>query len=75
MPVPFSKVVLLPGMKWPHAAAMPHSELERSLSPPTIRPVPFPCPHWIHLRTTNPNESAFATVRRRHRKNSKQRHP
>jgi transposase-like protein len=25
----------------------------------------FPAPHWIHLRTTNPIESAFATVRLR----------
>ncbi|BDM70186.1 hypothetical protein HEK616_36730 [Streptomyces nigrescens] len=23
----------------------------------------FPAEHWIHLRTTNPIESAFATVR------------
>jgi transposase-like protein len=28
----------------------------------------FPATHWIHLRTTNPIESTFATVRRRHRK-------
>lgn len=25
----------------------------------------FPAPHWIHLRTTNPIESAFATVKAR----------
>ncbi len=25
----------------------------------------FPAEHWIHLRTTNPIESAFATVRHR----------
>jgi transposase-like protein len=25
----------------------------------------FPAPHWIHLRTTNPIESTFATVRHR----------
>ncbi|HRV99635.1 MAG TPA: IS256 family transposase [Aminobacteriaceae bacterium] len=28
----------------------------------------FPAMHWIHLRTTNPIESTFATVRLRHRR-------
>jgi transposase-like protein len=28
----------------------------------------FPAAHWIHLRTTNPIESTFATVRLRHRR-------
>jgi len=28
----------------------------------------FPADHWIHLRTTNPIESTFATVRLRHRR-------
>ncbi len=28
----------------------------------------FPAQHWIHIRTTNPIESTFATVRLRHRK-------
>lgn len=28
----------------------------------------FPGAHWIHLRTTNPIESTFSTVRLRHRK-------
>ena len=27
----------------------------------------FPAEHWMHLRTTNPIESTFATVRHRHR--------
>jgi len=27
----------------------------------------FPAPHWQHLRTTNPIESTFGTVRHRHR--------
>ncbi len=27
----------------------------------------YPAEHWIHLRTTNPIESTFATVRRRRR--------
>ena len=25
----------------------------------------YPAPHWAHLRTANPTESTFATVRRR----------
>lgn len=28
----------------------------------------FPAAHWIHLRTTNPIESTFATIRLRHRR-------
>ena len=28
----------------------------------------FPAEHWVHLRTTNPVESAFSTVRHRHRR-------
>ncbi len=28
----------------------------------------FPAEHWIHIRTTNPIESAFATIRLRTRK-------
>jgi putative transposase len=28
----------------------------------------FPGEHWVHLRTTNPIESVFATVRLRHDK-------
>ncbi len=28
----------------------------------------FPAEHWIHIRTTNPIESAFATVRLRHKR-------
>jgi transposase-like protein len=28
----------------------------------------FPAEHWRHIRTTNPIESAFATIRLRHRK-------
>jgi transposase-like protein len=27
----------------------------------------FPAEHWVHLRTTNPIESAFSTVRHRTR--------
>ena len=28
----------------------------------------FPAEHWVHIRTTNPIESTFATVRLRHKK-------
>ena len=28
----------------------------------------FPAEHWVHIRTTNPIESTFATVRLRHDK-------
>ena len=28
----------------------------------------FPAEHWVHIRTTNPIESTFATVRLRHAK-------
>lgn len=28
----------------------------------------FPAAHWVHLRTTNPIESTFATIRLRHRR-------
>jgi transposase-like protein len=28
----------------------------------------FPAEHWIHLRTTNPIESTFATIRLRQRR-------
>ena len=28
----------------------------------------LPAEHWTHLRTTNPIESTFATIRLRHRK-------
>ena len=31
-------------------------------------PYDFPAEHWRHLRTTNPIESTFATIRLRHRR-------
>jgi hypothetical protein len=33
--------------------------------PPRRAAYPVPAEHWIHLRTTNPIESTFATVRHR----------
>lgn len=50
------------GIKWPKAAA-------KILDDPDVllRFYDFPAQHWVHLRTTNPIESTFATVRLRQR--------
>ena len=48
------------GVKWPKAAAKITDDLEELLAF-----YDFPAEHWIHLRTTNPIESTFATVRHR----------
>jgi transposase-like protein len=48
------------GVKWPKAAAKITDDLE-----PLLAFYDFPAEHWIHLRTTNPIESTFATVRLR----------
>jgi putative transposase len=50
------------GVKWPKAAAKITDDLDVLLAF-------YDCPaeHWIHLRTTNPIESTFATVRLRQR--------
>jgi transposase-like protein len=48
------------GVKWPKAAAKITEDLEELLAF-----YDFPAEHWIHLRTTNPIESTFATVRHR----------
>lgn len=48
------------GVKFPKAAAKITGDAEELL--------PFydyPAEHWVHLRTTNPIEPTFATVRRR----------
>ena len=50
------------GAKWPKAAAKIADELDVLLAF-----YDFPAEHWIHLRTTNPIESTFATVRLRQR--------
>jgi len=46
--------------KWPKAAAKITEDLDVLLEF-----YDFPAQHWIHLRTTNPIESTFATVRLR----------
>ena len=50
------------GVKWPKAAAKVTDDLDVLLNF-----YDFPAEHWIHLRTTNPIESTFATVRLRTR--------
>jgi len=35
----------------------------------------FPAEHWVHLRTTNPIESTFATVRHRTARTKKEMDP
>ena len=48
------------GAKWPKAVAKIVDDLDRLLSF-----YDFPAEHWLHLKTTNPIESTFATVRLR----------
>jgi putative transposase len=50
------------GAKWPKAVAKVSEHLDVLLAF-----YDFPAEHWIHLRTTNPIESTFATVRLRQR--------
>src|SRR5947207_12059564 len=48
------------GAKFPKAAAKITDDAEELLAF-----YDYPCEHWVHLRTTNPIESTFATVRHR----------
>jgi len=50
------------GAKWPKAVAKITEHLDALLAF-----YDYPAEHWIHLRTTNPIESTFATVRLRQR--------
>ena len=50
------------GAKWPKAVAKITDDLDVLLAF-----YDYPAEHWIHLRTTNPIESTFATVRLRQR--------
>jgi putative transposase len=50
------------GAKWPKAAAKIIDDLDVLLEFYN-----YPAEHWVHLRTTNPIESTFATVRLRQR--------
>jgi transposase-like protein len=48
------------GAKFPQAVAKITDDLEELLAF-----YDYPCEHWVHLRTTNPIESTFATGRHR----------
>jgi putative transposase len=48
------------GAKWPKATAKVTDDVEELLAF-----FDYPAEHWIHVRTTNPIESTFATVRHR----------
>src|SRR4051794_33468986 len=48
------------GTKWRKAAAKLTDDLD-----PLLAFYDFPAEHWLHLKTTNPIESTFATVRLR----------
>jgi len=50
------------GVKWPKAAAKITNDVDVLLSF-----YDYPAEHWVHLRTSNPIESTFATVRLRTR--------
>lgn len=50
------------GVKWPKAVAKITDDLDVLLEF-----YDYPAEHWVHLRTTNPIESTFATVRLRQR--------
>jgi transposase-like protein len=50
------------GAKWPKAVAKITDKTEALLAF-----YDFPAEHWVHLKTTNPIESTFATVRLRTR--------
>lgn len=50
------------GAKWPKAVAKITDDLDVLLEF-----YAYPAEHWVHLRTTNPIESTFATVRLRQR--------
>ena len=50
------------GVKWPKAAAKITKDRDELLTF-----FGFPAEHWVHLKTTNPIESTFATVRLRTR--------
>ena len=50
------------GAKWPKAVAKIIDDLDALLAF-----FDFPAEHWIHLKTTNPIESTFSTVRLRTR--------
>lgn len=59
----FNQFVEVYGAKYPNAVECLRKDREVLLTF-----YDFPAAHWLHLRTTNPIESTFATVRLRHRR-------
>lgn len=59
----FDAFVAMFAAKYPKAAACLEKDRDALLTF-----YDFPAEHWVHVRTTNPIESTFATVRLRHRK-------
>ncbi len=59
----FENTIELFGAKYPQAMECLEKDKEELLAF-----YDFPAEHWIHIRTTNPIESAFATIRLRTRK-------
>jgi transposase-like protein len=59
----FDRFVRDYGAKYPKAVAKLSKDRASQL-----RFYAFPAEHWVHIRTTNPIESTFATVRLRHRR-------
>lgn len=58
----FNHFIEIYGQKYPRAVACLEKDYDDLL-----RFYDFPAEHWIHIRTSNPIESMFATVRLRHR--------
>ena len=66
----FDRFIQVYGTKWPHATACLEKDRAELLAfvagqSPIPAPYDFPAEHWQHLRTSNPIESTFATVRLR----------
>jgi hypothetical protein len=59
----FDLFLAIHGAKYPKACEYPAKDRAKLLAF-----YDFPAEHWKHLRTTNPIESTFATVRLRHRR-------
>jgi putative transposase len=56
-------VTIATGAHWTAASALPAALAEDQRC--GLAFYGYPAEHWVHLRTTNPIESAFATVRHR----------
>jgi putative transposase len=50
---------------WVHKTRNVTNSLPKSAQPGATKAMHFPAQHWVHLRTTNPIESTFSTVKLR----------